>query len=192
MSTLPSSTHTMPTNLSGRLRNTPLPLTSGLLPLFEAVVNSIHAIEEARVSTNDGRITITILRQENRSLFTQSDPRKKGPDALGEIIGFKIEDNGIGFTDENMASFRMLDSEHKIQMGCRGIGRLLWLKAFKQVQVKSTYQAGEIVRERSFAFSAAGGLSNEIDNEAPEGNSVSTIILETAVEGAQSVRNPRG
>jgi len=32
----------MQTNLSGRLRNTSLPITSGLLPLFEAVVNGIQ------------------------------------------------------------------------------------------------------------------------------------------------------
>lgn len=47
----------MMTNLHGRLRNTPLPKSHGLLPLFDAVVNSIHAIEEAGVSMVDGRIT---------------------------------------------------------------------------------------------------------------------------------------
>jgi len=36
----------MKTNLSGRLRNTSLPASHGLMPLFEAVVNSIHSIEE--------------------------------------------------------------------------------------------------------------------------------------------------
>ena len=32
------------TNLNGRLRNTSLPLSCGLLPLFEAVINSIHGL----------------------------------------------------------------------------------------------------------------------------------------------------
>ena len=32
------------TNLPGRIRNTNLPKSHALLPLFEAVVNSIHAI----------------------------------------------------------------------------------------------------------------------------------------------------
>lgn len=34
------------TSLSGRLRNTNLPKKSALFPLFEAIVNSIHAIDE--------------------------------------------------------------------------------------------------------------------------------------------------
>lgn len=166
----------MPTNLSGRLRNTPLPLTGGLLPLFEAVVNSIHAIEEAGVSTNAGRIGITLFRKAKQESLGLGDSKKKGPDALEDIVGFKIEDNGIGFTDENMTSFRTLDSEHKMQKGCRGIGRLLWLKAFKSVRVESTYRVGEILRYRTFAFSAVGGVSKETDNEAPRGTAVSTTI----------------
>lgn len=169
-------TNTMPTNLGGRLRNTPLPLTSGLLPLFEAVVNSIHAIEEAGISTVDGRIAITILRKAKQGSFDLNDSKKKGPDALEDVVGFKIEDNGIGFTDENMASFRTLDSEHKVQKGCRGIGRLLWLKAFKQVRVESVYRTEAALRRRTFSFSAVGGVSNENDGEASDGASVNTCI----------------
>ena len=53
---------TMDTNLSGRVRHTKLPKNSGLLPLFEAVVNSIHAIEEKGLSSEKGKITVNILR----------------------------------------------------------------------------------------------------------------------------------
>ena len=166
----------MPTNLGGRLRNTPLPLTSGLLPLFEAVVNSIHAIEEADASTNEGRIAITILRKSKQGSLDMSDSKKKGPDPIEDIIGFRIVDNGIGFTDENMVSFRTLDSEHKVQKGCRGIGRLLWLKAFKQVRVESVYRAAETSRRRTFSFTAVGGVANETDEQAPEGAAVETCI----------------
>ena len=35
------------TNLRGRLKNTALPVTNGLLPVFESVSNAIHAIEDA-------------------------------------------------------------------------------------------------------------------------------------------------
>lgn len=176
MNTFPNSTNTMPTNLGGRLRNTPLPLTSGLLPLFEAVVNSIHAIEEAGISTSDGRITIKVLRNAKQGALDLVDPKKRGPDALEEIVAFRIEDNGIGFTDENMASFRTLDSEHKVQKGCRGIGRLLWLKAFEQVRIESVYRANDTLRRRTFLFTALGGVSNEKDNAAPEGTAVKTRI----------------
>ncbi|MCB9473666.1 MAG: ATP-binding protein [Candidatus Delongbacteria bacterium] len=166
----------MPANLGGRLRNTPLPLTSGLLPLFEAVVNSIHALEEASVSTEDGRIRVTILRGSKQGSLNLRDSKKRGPDALEDIVGFKIEDNGIGFTDDNMLSFRTLDSEHKIQKGCRGIGRLLWLKAFKNVRVESTYRVGESLFQRTFTFSADGGVSNEENYTAPVSSSISTSV----------------
>jgi hypothetical protein len=176
MSISPNATGTMPTNLGGRLRNTPLPLTNGLLPLFEAVVNSIHAIEEAGVSTNEGRIAITILRKAKQGSLDLSDSKKKGPDALEDVIGFRISDNGIGFTDENMVSFRTLDSEHKVQKGCRGIGRLLWLKAFKQVHVESVYRVAETLRRRTFSFTEVGGVTNEKDEQAYEGAAVETCI----------------
>jgi hypothetical protein len=166
----------MPTNLGGRLRNTSLPLTSALLPLFEAVVNSIHAIEEAGTSTDDGRISITIIRKAKQESLDLDDAKKRGPDAREDIVGFRVDDNGIGFNDENMESFRTLDSEHKVQKGCRGIGRLLWLKAFKQVRVESTYCTSAMLRLRTFTFSAVGGVSDEKDEAAPEGVSVKTSV----------------
>lgn len=177
MSTSPTLSNTMPTNLVGRLRNTSLPLTSALLPLFEAIVNSIHAIEEAGISTDDGRIAITILRNAKQESLDLDDAKKRGPDAREDIVGFRIDDNGIGFNDENMESFRTLDSEHKVQKGCRGIGRLLWLKAFKQVRVESTYRAGATMRLRTFIFSAVGGVTNEKDEAAPDGVSIKTSVF---------------
>jgi hypothetical protein len=83
MSNTLENTNTMPANLSGRLRNTPLPYTSGLLPLFEAVVNSIHAIEEAELAMDDGRISITILRKQAQGSLAldQSKADQKGSNA---------------------------------------------------------------------------------------------------------------
>ncbi len=49
------------TNLQGRLRNTSLPQSSGLMPVFEAVINSVHAIEEADISSEAGLIRVSIV-----------------------------------------------------------------------------------------------------------------------------------
>ncbi|MHB8997885.1 MAG: hypothetical protein ACYC63_21785 [Armatimonadota bacterium] len=74
------------TNLHGRLRNTILPATNGLLPLFEAVVNSIHAIEEAGISTDEGNIIVNINRQESTAELDYADLHKRpGPDPLDNI-----------------------------------------------------------------------------------------------------------
>lgn len=155
------------TNLPGRLRNTQLPQAAGLLPLFEAVVNSIHAIEEAGLSGRDA-ITIEILRDALPPSLDLDDSKKKpGREATGEIRGFRITDNGIGFNDENMASFRTLDSDHKADKGCRGVGRLMWLKAFESAKVSSIYESGGAFLERSFTFDAESGVS-EVESRGDE------------------------
>lgn len=158
----------MDTNLHGRLRNTSLPASSGLMPLYEAVVNSIHAIEEASVPMIKGRITVTILRGTQQS-FAFTDETESDNTATKEpIIGFRITDNGIGFNDDNMSSFRTLDSEHKVQKGGRGVGRLLWLKAFKRVSIESIFDQTKGKRcRRSFVFNESQGVNEELCDDAP-------------------------
>ncbi|MGW1138936.1 hypothetical protein [Streptomyces zhihengii] len=115
------------TSLAGRVRNTSLPKSHALLPLLEAVVNGIQAID-ARFGDDmePGRLSIRIRRSQQEALnFNHVGP---GRVALKPIVGFSVEDNGVGFTPENMTSFETLDSDHKAGMGCRGVGRLLWLK----------------------------------------------------------------
>ena len=80
----------MDIDVVGRLRNTKLPISKPLLPLFEAVVNSIHAIEDS--GRPDGRINIRIQRDGQKELFHEGDTEPHEP-----ITGFVIEDNGIGF-----------------------------------------------------------------------------------------------
>ncbi len=146
------------TNLSGRLRNTDLPITNSLHPLFEAVVNSIYAIEEAGLSNEDGRITIEIVRKHQGQLQFKDSTKKK----LEEILGFKIIDNGIGFTDTNMKAFNTLDTEHKIEKGGRGVGRLLWLKAFERVNVESIFtDNGGNKKQRKFRFDVTSGVASD-------------------------------
>lgn len=166
----------MPTNLRGRLRNTPLPYTSALLPLFEAVVNSIHATEEASLSMEDARISVEILRKPKQESLAL-DSKKKGPEAQEDIVGFKITDNGIGFNDQNMLSFRTLDTDHKVKKGGRGIGRLLWLKAFKRVKVQSTFFIdGVNLKERSFDFTDSQGVISEECTDAAVSTPLSTTV----------------
>jgi hypothetical protein len=153
----------MGTNLRGRLRNTSLPYGRGLLPLFDGVINSIQSIEEAGLSSNGGRITVEIVRKAKTGQFEfEGEQKKRGPDACEDIVGFKVTDNGIGFNDANLESFKTLDSEYKAGKGCRGIGRLLWLKAFEQVIVDSTYRdEADALRSRTFVFNAASGVTKE-------------------------------
>jgi hypothetical protein len=81
------------------------------------------------------------------------------------IIEFRIRDNGAGFHAENMESFETLDSEYKLSLGGRGVGRLLWLKAFRRVEVTSLFREGDQLRRRQFRFTADGGVAgNEVED----------------------------
>ena len=103
------------TDLKGRLRNIALPSTDSLLPLYEAVVNSIHAIDEridcdSDFTMDNARIKICIEREGNTL-----DSSVKG-----DLIGFTVEDNGIGFTKSNYDSFQTLDSTYKKKQRLQG------------------------------------------------------------------------
>jgi hypothetical protein len=149
----------MQTNLSGRLRNTSLPVSHGLLPLFEAVVNSLHSLEEvAADSHSSGTIRVEIVRSNQGSLAL---PERN--EALADIVGFKITDNGVGFNDVNIKSFKTLDTDHKVDKGCRGVGRLLWLKAFKTVKIESVYATETGLSGRKFTFDANLGVKEPVE-----------------------------
>ena len=161
------------TNLEGRLRNTRLPSSSGLLPLYEAVANAIHAIEDAGLPSKRGKIRVEILRSPQKSLALTDGAGRPGPEPKSEIDGFVISDNGVGFTRANMESFLTLDSSFKAARGGRGVGRLLWLKAFSRVRVESVYVEEERLR-RTFTFDAKQSVSDHVPEptEAPRGTQV--------------------
>ena len=141
----------MHSELNGRLRNTNLPYSKGLMPVYEAVINSIESIEDRsdieQKPLSHYYIDLEIDRVEQLDFCPKPGPRPEG-----EIRAFRITDNGVGFTDKNWQSFRTLDSLHKVEKGCRGIGRLMWLKAFNNVVVHSNYEENGGTRLRNFTF----------------------------------------
>lgn len=109
----------MKVDLAGKIKNTPLPNHKALLPMFEAVVNSFQAIEDV----GDSLLSPTI------EVFLRRDPVLEGLDIEGEVNGFTIIDNGIGFNDPNLDSFFTSDTQYKVNKGGKGLGRFIWLKA---------------------------------------------------------------
>ena len=165
----------MQSELNGRLRNTNLPYSKGLMPVYEAVINSIEAIEERHLTEQKPLSDYSIRLEIDRMEQLDIDPRP-GPRPEGEIRGFRITDNGVGFTDKNWESFRTLDSLHKVEKGCRGIGRLMWLKAFDNVAVRSAYMEDGDIKRRDFSFN----VSNEVSN--PMVDSLASMDVGTIVE----------
>lgn len=160
------------TNLAGRVRNTSLPKSHGLMPVFEAVVNSIQSIEEKGSDISDGKITLII----NRFPQSHLDGIKK---IVMPIIGFKIIDNGCGFNNVNYNAFQTLDTDHKIAKGCRGVGRLLWLKAFDNVKVISFFLDEQNKhKKRYFEFNANKNVYHDKLEDFDQSKFETTVILE--------------
>ncbi len=168
------------TNLKGRINNTQLPLTQGLMPLFEAVQNSIHAIEEAKLDPSKGKIVVDIIRDNQIKILPDHLEHRPGPESQADIQGFKITDNGIGFNDRNMLSFETLDSDLKASIGGRGVGRLLWLKAFQSAEVDSVFvDTDGAKKKRSFVFTAENGVKNTASPKRPSHDWASTTVYLT-------------
>jgi hypothetical protein len=111
----------------------------------------------------------------NRSKQSSIDFEAK---SLPPIVGFTITDNGCGFDDLNFKSFETLDSDHKIDKGCRGVGRLMWLKVFDTVEVQSHFFAGgSALKKRCFRFDDKFGVHNESVIDATESQTSTTVKL---------------
>jgi hypothetical protein len=116
--------------------------TEALQPLFEAVMNSIHSTQDKFRTqvAKKGRIEVTV------TWATEHTPHV--------IV---VKDNGVGLDAKNFEAFLTTDSDHKIDRGGKGIGRLLWLACFEKISIVSEYVDDMRKHRRVFDFR----LSNE-------------------------------
>ena len=135
----PSTSLHMKENLKGRIENLAMSpsYANTLIPVFEAIMNSIHAVQDRFGDhwAKKGLIRVTVHQDQD-----------------GNPHSFTIEDNGIGLDDENFDSFRTYDSRLKVTKGGKGVGRLTWLKVFEKVAISSVYQTSDSLMERAFDF----------------------------------------
>lgn len=139
-------------NVAGQVGQIRLSNAKALWPLFETVINSIQSLEDSNVP--DKKIIIDALRPEHVQLKIDSKGNKTEEPAHFER--FDVTDNGNGFNVENYTSFLEAYSQLKVKKGCKGIGRFLWLKAFNQVSINSSYYEDDKWHFRSFDFSFSG------------------------------------
>ena len=130
-------------DIEGRIKRLSLKpsVATALMPLFEAVSNSVHAIQDRfnEKASTLGEIKIEVL-------------RFNAEDGDNSVAGFVITDNGVGFTNENFNSFLRPDSQLKMKRGGKGVGRLGWLKIFGKIQIDSSYLSDGTIKHRSFDF----------------------------------------
>lgn len=167
-------------DLVRRIERLPKPTrtSEALIPLFEAISNSIHSVQKKYKTnvTSLGTVQVTIEKARGKKPLT--------------II---VSDNGSGLDHENFEAFSTTDTDNKIEIGGKGVGRLLWLDCFSRISVDSTYESGSHMRNRSFDFV----LSNDeqiIDYEekrvADTSNSYCTVVFKGLRNNSYSEKFP--
>jgi hypothetical protein len=133
---------TLQQDIENRVRKLPKPATEsqGLLPVFEAISNGVHAVEDRRETVPGfaGGITIDV-----ENLDATDSTR---------IV---VSDDGVGLDDHRFKAFKTLDTDFKKKRGGKGVGRLFWLDAFHNITVHSTYESGDDLDTRAFEFKLA-------------------------------------
>lgn len=155
-------------NIANKIRNTSLSRKQGLMPLFELISNSIHSIlerREAKLMDEDesGEILITLIRNGQPETLASIPDNDAYP-----IRALVVEDNGIGLNNDNLTSFIEADSDHKLGIGGKGIGRFVCLKAFKWMEIISIFSENGAFKKRSLSLkNTKQGFENYVEIEAP-------------------------
>lgn len=129
--------------------------------LFEAITNSIHA----------NATQIKCYLNSNDNLL------KDGEEELGtiKVDSIRIEDNGDGLTDLNYKSFSKYRTEYKKELGCKGVGRFVFLKIYKEANYSSDLQEKQVQRTIKFDFNF--DTDNLVENPKEVSSNLTIIEL---------------
>lgn len=141
--------------------------TTVYMPIAEAIVNSIDAIEERKIK--NGEIRVELIRN---PIFIKAD----SDDTIAPVTTIRVRDNGSGFNDRNRNSFDTLFSEQKVNAGGKGFGRLIYLKYFSSTKIKSNYQDNKLWKERSFIFTDGEEFISSEANEESRKKEFETVV----------------
>jgi hypothetical protein len=162
------------TNLKNRVNKLHLPRTKPLLPLFEVLSNSIHAIQDKKELSKkfEGEIIIEIIRNGDNETYKILPEIDNYP-----IHSFRITDNGVGFDSDKIKAFSEFDTERKANIGGKGIGRLVCLKAFEKLKVESVYNENKSFKLRRFEYKKTKeGFDNYEDDIKTDKSNTGTKI----------------
>ena len=129
-------------NLVRRVERLPKPtnVSSALQPLFEAVSNAIHSTQ--------GKFGASVARKGRVNVEVTTDRKK-------EDVRATVEDNGVGLDEKNWEAFQITDTDNKVDIGGKGVGRLLWLDCFDRIEVSSVFEVKGSFKRREFVFTLA-------------------------------------
>jgi len=121
--------------------------------IFEAITNAIHA----------NATTIDCYLNSNDHLLNDEEGNEI---AKKKVDSIKVVDNGDGMNNDNYDSFCKYRSEYKKDLGCKGVGRFVFLKVYNDALFKSLLVKEQ--EERTFKFNAEFDTDNleKISKEA--------------------------
>ncbi len=164
-------------NIENKVRNTRLPTNQPMMPVFEVISNAIHSIEDAEknksLANGEGKIIVKCLRNGNEETLQALPEIDKYP-----IHSFEICDNGIGLNEKNLLAFVEADTDNKIEIGGKGVGRFVCLKAFTELDVRSNFlNKANTLSAISFQFRATKQGFHNIKTPVPNSQTSGTTIL---------------
>lgn len=157
-------------NIKGLVDRLELSQAKAMMPLFEAISNAVDAIEDCK----DGFFKHSIVIR----LIAAHDLAHQGGDETVTFDGFEISDDGVGFNDFNLASFKEAHTLSKVKVGGKGVGRFTFLKVFSNVHVRSVFQREGERYMREFIFSIAEelkGADSLLATDSAVGTTVSVL-----------------
>lgn len=175
------------TNLKNRVNKLHLPRTRPLLPLFEIISNSIHAINDKVKEINrgyKGAIKIDIIRNGKPEVLKGLENIDNYP-----IHSFIVTDNGIGFNSDNIKAFAECDTDRKADIGGKGVGRLVCLKAFEKIKVESIYYENSEHRLRKFEYKKSKEGFNDYQENLPTSKKRTETLIELSKYEAEFQKN---
>ncbi len=157
-------------DVANRVLRLPKPSNTAdaLQPVFEAVSNGMHAIQDKFNGKAQSLGSVQVVFE-----------------GIREAVEYKVvvSDNGIGLDTERFKAFCTTDTAFKITRGGKGVGRLLWLDAFSMIRVNSIFEEDGKLFRRTFDFSLSGDepIFNEQLSELSERAETGTAITLTGL-----------
>lgn len=148
-----------------------LKASDALLPLFETIVNAIISLKQTQDMLGlERKITIQIFRGDNPASLNFSSCKT--------INSIKVIDNGEGFTDENLKSYKTAYTHKNKDFGCKGIGRFTILAAFDEIRITSNYKQKNKWKFRELKFDPINEVTilKEQDSNEPMRQTIVQLV----------------
>jgi hypothetical protein len=145
--------------------------TTVYTPIVEMIVNGIQAVDEAQRA--DGKVQVRVQRSGQVDIEA----------GLADVVGFEVEDNGVGFTDAHRDSFDTLYTDRKISEGGKGFGRFTSLKYFEDLRVVSIFRQDGGFKRRCFSMGKKHEIIVREQVESCDATDIGSVVtLETLLK----------